>query len=134
MSSIVLTSPQGGGGIPGTIVTDVAVPHAPPNNVQIIDSCSCTQNSSVKWIYTIKSPSQDKILTGEVLGLHRAGTNPSHTKYAMIGDRNWLPHRVDVINIAPSQLAIEITNLSENLPNPTDYIDYTINIVRIQML
>lgn len=132
MSGIILTKPQVSG-FPGTIHTGIIIPHAAPSNVVIVDSISCDYNVSVKWIYTIYSASKDKMVSAEILALHRLGTNPTHNRYGIIGDRGLLPHTIDVFADGTS-LGLRITNMSENIIIPSNWIDYHVNVVRIQLL
>lgn len=136
MVGIILTRPQGGG-IPGTAITGIIIPASPPSapgsNIVVVDTCACMMNSSIKWIYTILSPARDKVVTGEVLALSKLGA-PTHNHYAIIGDIVNLPYKLDVISIGGVSIGLEITNLSGNFPNPVDRINYTINIVRIQVI
>ena len=118
--TIVLTKPQVAG-IPGTIITGVDIP---PLTTVIVDTCLCTNNLSLKWIYTIMDPTDQDVLSGEVLANHRYGTDPRWNRYGIVGPS--MPHRV-FVTLTASDLQLEIRN---NHPTNT----YTANVVRIQML
>lgn len=132
MAQTILTRPQNvTGGIPGTITTGVIIPFGAGTNVVEVDAVAASANASVKWIYTLMSPSQDKVVTGEVVAVYRlVGNSVTHNRSSVVGDKTDLKHSVDVV-VSGSQFALEITNLSAPLLTPTDY---TANIVRIQML
>ena len=121
----VLTRPQGGGGIPGTSVQDVNIPGtgAAPANIVDVDSVDYTNNSAVKWIYTLTHSTNDKVITGEVSAMHRSGASPSHNRRGLVGDL--IPHFVDV-KISGPNLVLEITN------NQVDSL--TASVVRVQTL
>lgn len=137
MSGLILTRPQVGSGIPGTIQKNIIIPASPPSapgsNIVIVDSCYCEFNISVKWLYTIYSDSKDKVVSGEVLAMHRGGANPSHSWYGITGDLKLLPHTLNVESVS-NILQLKITNLSGNFPDPTKRISYNVNITRIQIL
>lgn len=132
MSHIILTTPQTtSSGIPGTIITGVVVPFALGSNIVNVDAIPAVTNASLKWIYTLMSPSQDKVVTAEIVANYRiVGGAITYNRYSIVGDKNDLRHSVDV-KIDAGDIVLEITNLTDPLPSPTDF---TANIVRIQML
>lgn len=132
MAQIILTRPQNAtSGIPGNITTGVVIPFNPGMNVVSVDEVSVASNASVKWIYTLMSPSRDKVVTGEVIAVYRlSGNTTTHNRYSVVGDKSDLKHSVDVV-VSGNQVVFEITNHSAPLSVPTDYVA---NIVRIQML
>jgi hypothetical protein len=62
---------------------------------------------TAKWIYTLIDETNTKVLSGEVLGLNRMGNNPTHTTYAIIGDR--ISHQVEVV-MTGGNMTLRITN------------------------
>lgn len=132
MSHIILTTPQtSSSGIPGTIITGIVVPFAIGSDVVNVDAIPAVANASVKWMYTLMSPSQDKVVTAEVVANYRvSGGTVTYNRYSVVGDKNDLKHSIDV-KVDAGDLVLEITNLTNSLPSPTDV---TANIVRIQML
>ena len=118
MSSIVITRPQSssGSGVPGTSVADIIIT---PGNFNQVD---VTDQLVAKWIYTIIDETNGKVLSGEVLGLNRMGVNPTHTTYAIIGDR--INHKVEVIMSGPD-MALKITNNA--------LVDIKVHVVRINV-
>jgi len=121
MPTVVLTRPSSVG-IPGTILTDISIP---PLTTVIVDSCPCSNNLSLKWIYTIMDAVDEDVLTAEVVANHRYGNDPRHNRYGMVGSS--MPHKIDVQLSGGGELELHITN------NHTTNT-YTANIVRIQML
>jgi len=106
MTALVITRPQGGaaqGGVPGTSVADIFIN---PGDTEQIDA---TDQLSAKWIYTLIDETNAKLLSGEVLGLNRMGLNPTHTTYAIIGDK--IAHSVSVVMIG-TDMSLQITNNS----------------------
>lgn len=132
MSNIVLTRPQNStSGIPGTIITGVVVPFVLGSNIVNVDGVPIGTNASIKWIYTIMSTIQDKVLSAEIVAVYRIlGGNISFNRYSIVGDKNDLRHSVNV-KVDAGNVVLEITNLTNPLPTPTDF---TVNIVRIQTL
>ncbi len=118
MTTLVITRPQGTGtsGVPGTSVADIII-H--PGQFEQVD---VTDQLTAKWIYTLIDETNSKVLSGEVLGLNRMGVNPTHTTYAIIGDR--IAHRTEVI-MAGSDMALKITNNS--------LVDLKAHVVRINV-
>lgn len=129
MATIVLTQPASTGGIPGTIVTGVAVPFGVTTAA---DSCECSYNMSVKWIYTVMDATDETVASGEVLAQHMFGNDVKWNWYSVIGDINTMKHKIEV-GLIPlggglNNLELQITN------NDTGGQDWTANIVRIQLL
>lgn len=120
MPTVVLTRPQVAG-IPGTIITGVVIP---PLTTVVVDTCVCTFNLSLKWIYTIMDPVDEDVLSGEILANHRYGNDPRWNRYGIVGPS--MPHRV-FVQLTGSDMELEIRN------NHTTNT-YTANIIRIQML
>ena len=105
MSGIVITKPIGapsGTGVPGTSIADISIL---PGITEMIDIVS---NISVKWIFTLINESEGKVLTGEVLGVNRGANGPTHTTYAIIGDR--IRFRVSV-GVSGTDMTLNIENL-----------------------
>jgi len=132
MSQIILTRPQTtSSGIPGTIISGVVIPFAPGSNIVNVDDVPIGTNASLKWIYTLMSPAQDKVVTAEVVATYRiTGGVITYNRYSVVGDKNDLKHSI-YVKVDAGDLVLEITNLTNPLPTPTDF---TANIVRIQML
>lgn len=137
MSGLILTRPQSGSGVPGTSKKNIIIPASPPSNpgsnIVIVDSCYCEYNIFIKWLYSIYSDSKDKVVSGEILAIHRGGTNSSYSWYGITGDFKLLPHTINV-EASSNVLELKITNLSGNFPDPTKRISYNVNIIRIQIL
>ena len=108
-------------GIPGTILTNI---NLPISTTVVVDSVLLAFNTSVKWLVTLLDPTGFTVITSyEILALHKNGTNPSFTKYAIIGDK--IIHNVDVA-IFGTDLQLKITN--------NEAINLQANIVRIQTI
>jgi hypothetical protein len=108
-------------GIPGTILTDINLPVSTP---VVADSVQHAYNTSVKWLVTLLDPAGHTLISSyEILAMHKNGTNPKFTKYAIIGDR--IIHNVDV-TITGGDLQLKITN--------NETIGLQANIVRIQTI
>lgn len=119
MTNIVITRPQNsssGSGVPGVSVADILIT---PGNSVIVDTAD---KLTAKWIYTLIDETNGKVLSGEVLGLNRMGTNPTHTTYAIIGDR--INHKTEVI-ISGSGMALIIKN--------NTLVDIKVHVVRINV-
>ena len=86
MANIILTSPQGIVGIPGTTTLNVNIPGvgSAPNNIVIVDQ---SDYLSVKWIYTLIDSVADQILIAEVMAAQYAGspTGPNYNQYGLVG-------------------------------------------------
>jgi hypothetical protein len=132
MAQTILTRPQNTtSGIPGTIITGIVIPFVPGSNVVNVDGVPIGTNASIKWIYTLMSTAQDKVITAEVLAAYRiTGGQITFNRYSLVGDRTDLKHSVDV-KVDTGQVVLEITNLTNPLATSTDF---TANIVRIQTL
>lgn len=126
MPNVVLTQPVSGSGIPGTISIDIDVPFG---TTTVVDSCMCLNNMSVKWIYTLMSPTEQLVVTGEVLGQHRYGQvgSATHNVSGIIGDKNIMRHVISV-DLAGGNLRLKITN------NDINSNDWKATVVRIQLL
>ena len=132
MAQTILTRPQSASsGLPGTIKTGIVIPFAIGSNVVSVDGVPIGTNAAIKWIYTLMSPTQDKVVTAEIVANYRmSGGQISFNRYSIVGDRQDLKHSVDV-TVDAGEIVLEITNLTDPLPSPTDF---TANIVQIQML
>jgi hypothetical protein len=135
MSGIILTRPQVSG-IPGGTAIGVLIPASPPasanSNIVAVDSCDWSSNVAVKWVYTIYNATREHVVSGEVSAIYRVGIGPSHTISGIIGDRTFLPHKIDVISNGPL-LTLQITNMSGSLVNPVNRVDYVATVVRFQL-
>lgn len=124
MGTVVLTRPAAPG-IPGTIRTGVTVP---PLTTVAVDACSCGNNMSLKWMYTLMDSTSEEVLTGEIVANHNFGNTPRWNRYGLVGDR--MLHTVEVtLPGSPSTGDLELQITNNNATNT-----YTVNIVRIQML
>lgn len=124
MATVVLTRPTTAG-LPGTFIRGVTIP---PLTTVVVDQCTCAQNMSVKWIYTLMDPVDEDVLTGEVNANHRYGNDPKWNRYGLVGDR--MLHRVQVAltgSPAVGDLEMHITN------NHTTNT-FTVNLIRLQLL
>ncbi|MCK5020419.1 MAG: hypothetical protein KAS32_25510 [Candidatus Peribacteraceae bacterium] len=132
MAQIILTQPQNtSSGIPGTIITGIVIPFAPGSNIVNVDGVPIGSNASIKWLYTLMSTAQDKVLSAEVVVVYRiTGGSISFNRYSIVGDKNELSHSIDV-KVDTGNVVLEITNLTNPLASPTDF---TATIVRIQTL
>ena len=124
MTTVVLTRPNNVG-IPGTIITDVEIP---AGNTVVVDSTLFDENLSLKWIYTLKDPVAEEVVTAEVVANHNFGNDPRWNRYGIVGDP--MPHLVDVQLVGTSPAGTLELRITNNHPTNT----YTANVVRIQVL
>jgi hypothetical protein len=124
-NKIVLTTPSGASGVPGTVIQNISIP---PLTTVTADSIPAGNfNIGAKWIYTIMNPTSQKVLTGEVVANHQYENNVRWNRYGLVGDN--MPHSVDVTLSGSPGGYIEL-NITNNHSTET----YSANIVRIQLL
>jgi len=119
--SVILTRPTGnastsGGGQISSVVVG-------PSATEIIDAVDANLYRTMKWIVTLINNITDETRSYEILATHRAGTNPTYTLYAKIGDN--VAHTEDVV-ITGTDLELKITN--------NEAVDITVDAVRISTI
>jgi len=121
MAKVVLTHTvsNGGGSTPSNDFmrrVTTPLPVATPTTADEVPTSTC---SFVKWNYTIADDDEDKFHTAEIVATHRNGTNPTHSRYGLIGDT--IPHSVNVVSES-GLLKLQFTNL--------DAHDVVVNVLR----
>lgn len=118
--AFILTRPQNSG-ITGANLVPITIG---AGNTEVVDSIPVSSGKAFKWIYNAGDSTANKSVSAEVMGQHIFGNNPSHNRYAVIGDKS-LKHIVDVV-INGSNIEFTITN--------NDVNDIDISAVRIQVI
>lgn len=118
MTAFLLTRPITVGNSGSTLTNQTVV--IPAHTTVLVD---LVDTMSAKWFYTLLDSINSKGCSGEILGMHRYGSNPTNNVSNIIGDK--ISHSPRAV-INAGKLGLEITNNTA--------FDLVSHVVRIQII